>query len=208
MKWVAAAIVVYIVAYTFINLEFRKPEPAHEPWAEAQARRDSYVVSVREDWTRFRTTLAPLAGGDAPGAARGETPPAAAITTRGTPARLETIVPLELTMVVPARPILYPSPDRIDAPAAIGAEDALALRLHFENGQAERPFGELMAWAGKDHHLYLFLQDVERLPEGFQPTPPAEHLEVKLPAGGLEAGAWKATLYAAEKTFDWTFEVR
>ena len=199
MMWVVIAIVIYIAAYTIINVGFRKPEGGHEPWAEAQERREEVQQEAMLDWIRFHTTLLP--------AAAPTQPLASARIERGPETgNLERALPIELVLIIPARPELARAPAHVSSPAALAASEAFAVSLEFDSAATSQMLGDFLAYA-KDQHLRLFLQDDSRLSHDTQPVAANGQVALMLPAGGLAAGQWKATLYCVDATFTWDFVV-
>ncbi|BET67450.1 hypothetical protein ASA1KI_23680 [Opitutales bacterium ASA1] len=202
MTWIVVAIVGYIATYTFINVSYRKPEGGHEPWAEAEARAEAVKQEGLLDWTRLRTTVA-IAPADSPPVV--ET--SASVSRTPTPGALEKALPIELVLVIPARPELAPAPIRLVASTAVSAEAPLRLRVAFA-GTAPVGLGELYAFT-KDRELHLFLQDETRPARDVAPLSLAPGVEAHLdvPAGTLEAGSWQGILYCADSTLRWNFTV-
>jgi hypothetical protein len=203
MTWIVVAIVGYIATYTFINVSYRKPEGGHEPWAEAEARAEAVKQEGLLDWTRLRTTLAGASAAPAGDVA----PDTAAVTRSPTPGALEKALPIELVLVIPARPELAPAPARFDAPTIVPAALPLRLRAAFA-GSTTVGLGELYAFT-KDRELHLFLQDETRPARDVAPLSlaPGEEAHLELPAETLEPGTWQGILYCADSTLRWNFIV-
>ncbi len=51
MKWIAVAIVIFIAGYTYVNLHYRKPGRAHEPYEDTKNR----VVKARLETAGYTT---------------------------------------------------------------------------------------------------------------------------------------------------------
>lgn len=204
MTWVVAAIAAYVVLYTAINLGFRKPGPAHEPAAEAQARQESFVQATMHGWTRYAVKLAPVPLASAEPSADVSI---ARVSRAPAPDDLARAVPLELTLIFPGKPSMHDAPEVVTAPARVPVNGTWRIQLQFGAPTADaHAFGEALAYA-KDHHLRLFLQDERRTPIGMTPTPAAAALELSLPPGVLPAGDWHATLYTKDAIFTWAFAV-
>lgn len=203
MRWVALAIGLYVLAYTLINFGFRKTDPAHEPWAEAQERTTHRTVTASlHGWSRFTASVEPASAASAP--ARDAF---AEVQTAPTPKRLDRALPPELVALIPRRPSLHAGTPAIVAPASVHSGAALQLELGYGETASQPAFGEAMAYT-KDHQLFIFVQDDDALIPGAAAVPPASSIAVRLPAGALAAGAWNAALYTREITFTWAFTVQ
>lgn len=200
MPAVAAAIVVSLVLYTVMTLGFRKPGAAHEPYAEAMERQAELRETSMLEWTRFPVELR---------AANDESVPMsnarlATVTTQPTPHRLDKSLPVELVLVTPAQPSLYPGLAAVEAATAFTANETLEIDLH--PGDQNRNFGEPWVFA-KEHQLHVFIQDDGRLPKNLTPVPAADRMTLSLAPDTLAPGKWNATLYTGAETFSWTFAV-
>ncbi len=201
MTWIAAAIGVYIVAYTLINLGYRKENGAHEPWAEALERRENVKEEALLDWTRLYTAFTPAEAADATAQA-----PRASISRSPAPGRLEKELPIELVLVIPARPELARAPIEVLAPATVRAAGPWRIAFQFGEDQQPQRLGEFLAYA-RDQHLWLFLQNEKRPGLDAAPTPAQGTLEIALPTESLAPGEWTATLHCADAAFTWPFVV-
>lgn len=56
MKWVALVIVAGISIYTWLTLEFRKPEPPNEPWSDQRARAEKSKLEAA-GWAMTQVTF-------------------------------------------------------------------------------------------------------------------------------------------------------
>ncbi|MGH8020486.1 MAG: hypothetical protein ACREIA_19810 [Opitutaceae bacterium] len=199
MAWIAATIVACIVAYTLINLGYRKKDGAHEPWAEALERREEVRQEALLEWTRFHVALTPAKTAAAP-------PPHASVSRGPAPGRLDEELPIELVMVIPARPELASAPEEVLAPATIQAEAPWRIGLQFAGATPSQNLGEPLVYAS-GRHLRVFLQNGKRLAPETAPVPAKNTLEIAFPPASLAPGKWTATLYCADATLTWPFVV-
>ncbi len=104
MKWVVAAIAVFIAGYTFIELRFRKPTRPHEPAREMHDR-DTLARLQKAGWVRAPIEVRrPV-----------ENPPSGrASVTHGALG-----LGLDLDNCFAEKPLLFKSIDRVSAPAAV-----------------------------------------------------------------------------------------
>lgn len=202
MTGVVIAIVSFMVLYTGVNVAFRKPERPHEPAAEARERRRKFVQASMNGWTRLAALL--TAENVAPAAAAAPAP-SAPVGRGPAPADLAKALPLELVGIFPEAPSLHAGPASLLAPAAIASGESWQVELRFAPAPSRDALGEVLAYA-KDNHLFLFLQDKDRPVFEEAPTPAAPIMHISLPAIG-SAGDWRATLYARDAMFTWTFVV-
>ncbi len=106
MKWIVAAIVVFVVGYTFVNLYFRKPGRAYRPYQDAQNRATTARL-LAAGWQKMavdtrRPTEKPVAE---------EAPAAVTRAAAGLGADLET--------KFAERPKLLATVDRVVSPGAV-----------------------------------------------------------------------------------------
>jgi hypothetical protein len=199
MTWVLIAIATYIVFYTFINLGYRKPDGAHEPWAEAQERKEEVSQKAMMDWIRIRVAI----GADATPEA---SPDAVAAEREPPPERLDRALPIDLVVIMPGKPALAAGPKSVTAAAAASPDDPFRVHLVFAASDSASTLGEVLAYA-KSMHLRLFLQDGSRTLPGLPPVPVAGSIRLELPPGTLESGDWQASLYCRDAVFTWAFRV-
>lgn len=200
MSAVAAAIFVSLVLYTMLTLGFRKPGPSHEPYAEAQQRQTELKETSMLEWTRFPVAFGPSTEKNN---SDSETP-LATVTSQPTPERLDKALPVELVLVTPTQPSLYPRLAGVQAKATVPSGESFV--VVFAPADEAPDFGEPWVFA-KDNHLHIFLQDENRMPKNVTPVPPSERMALSLDAGALAPGEWTAAVYTAETTFNWTFTV-
>jgi len=59
MKWIALTIVLGIAVYTWLTLEFRKPEPPNEPWNDQRARAEIAKLTA-QGWDKREVPFEPV----------------------------------------------------------------------------------------------------------------------------------------------------
>jgi len=202
MRWVVAVILVYIVGYTAINVVFRKPEPAHEPYAEAQERRQMRTIRASMmGWTRL--AVEPIGiNGDA--TVIGDK--MVAVQRNANPPAIEEIVPQEVMMIAPGKPHLYPAADELWATAVAAEGEPLFLSIRFHDTTGLPPVGEPLAYAN-DGELHVFLQEESGVRTRWEVLPAAPIVELALPGEGFTPGTWTGTFYTTGGVFTWTFAV-
>jgi hypothetical protein len=200
MLWVLAAIGCFVVVHTLVNVAYRKPEPAHEPAAEARARQRMFVKGDLKGWTRIAARLAPAI------VEQRTAGPAASVTRAPAPESLAAALPFELVGIFSTDPRLHDAPMGVGAPGTVASEDALRVWLRYAGNAPPAAFGEPLAFA-KDRHLFLFLQDETRPAFEQPPTPFAREIELALPPSVLSTGIWKASFFTKDAVFSWEFNV-
>lgn len=201
MRWVAVVILVYIVGYTAINVVFRKPEPPHEPYAEAQERRQMRTIRASMmGWTRL--VVEPW---QAP-ANSAHDEPVVLGKRDGDPPAIEALVPQEVMMIAPGKPHLYPAADEVSATAVASPGEPLHLSIRFSETVGLPPVGEPLAYA-KEGELHIFLQEESGVRTLWKSLAPASIIGLALPPEGFTPGPWKGNLYTDGAVFTWDFVI-
>ncbi|MFZ9683502.1 MAG: hypothetical protein ACO3DQ_09925 [Cephaloticoccus sp.] len=195
MGRVAAAIVVFIIGYTFVTLHYRKPNRAYEPYNDLKTRGQTHNL-LTAGFQRVPLTAdqpADTAAGPATPWPRLE----AGRTAGGLPAALK-----DSLFDQPALPSGYTA-----AYGATTMNALLGLTLGFECD------------AGDAHHqlagAYLYVQgdqliiapEVEPLAGGLTTRRNTTHLRVVLPGGVLKPGRYQVLLAGRDSSLTWTLQV-
>ncbi len=199
MRWVVVTIVVFLVPYTYLNIKYRKPGPAFEPYADFTARAEAERLA-KAGYTRVTASLerpfpAPAAGSLFAGAAA----PVVATAVGG--------LPTELGELLSAPPSLVAGASALYAPAEVPAGHSfrLSVSLRHDDGAA-RPVGAdvyLRAGGG-----VVVVPSVEPIPEGLQVRRPEELVVLTVPAGAIPPGSHEVVLITRETSLVWTLLVR
>lgn len=105
MKWIVAAIVVFIAGYTFVNVYYRKPGPAFRPY-EDMNKRATTARLLQAGWQKLPVEVTrPLAKPTA--------------TLAATASRAGQGLGTDLEAAFAERPSLFSSVDRVTAPESI-----------------------------------------------------------------------------------------
>ena len=195
MKWVALAILVCIVPYTWITLKYRKEGPAYQPYQDNKDR--AQVMRLLDAGFQRVAGSLQRAVDPLPSAA----PPAHAATERvpgGMPPVLSELlidpplVPETVTQVLAPAVLAADQPWRIGVVATTPERhEVLASATLFRH---DREFTLAIAYDPQDHTL-----EARRL---------ATTAWIELPPGTLEPGTYRATLVGARNALRWTFTVR
>jgi hypothetical protein len=186
MKWIVAAMVLFIIPYTFLTLRYRKPE-SFQPYEDARERahiakagysRISLSASQPADGrTEDRFGIAPSAGG----------------------------IPADLSASLIDRPVLPEAVGAVAAaPACLGGAN---YPIRFD---CTPPAGQLELSVA---HLYHKGQDLFIL-VGFAPVAdglvqrrPADTIQLEVPSAELEPGTYQVTLVGSRASKTWAVQV-
>ncbi len=151
MSWIAVIIVISLVSYTIITLSFRKPSSdSHLPYEESQAKNKAFLQPSLMGWNRLETSIQSLS--------RETVPPqtdSISFSTSPTPSKLETILPLDLVMVMSGRPNLLTAIENLKAPASVQQGDSIILSFGLPSSISSEFFYALDAYTkGTDLHLF------------------------------------------------------
>lgn len=199
MRWIVASILLFVVPYTYVNLKFRKPNKAFEPYAD-----------MKEQANVKRL----LDAGFARASVRAERPyPALSsqeLLPEGTqPAAVSAVAgglppPLDSTLV--ERPRLPAAYANLVTPSELAAHDAA--RMQF-TARLEDDHEQLAGAA-----VYIRNDEIVIVPS-FEPVPGSLQARSKdgivlltLPAGLLAPGRHTVTLAGARESARWTVNVR
>jgi hypothetical protein len=149
------------------------------------------------EWTRFPVGFHAAAEPDRASSRS----PLASIESQPTPHRLDKTLPVELVLVTPAQPSLYPRLTAVEAPASVAPGGTLEIDVL--PGDDRPALGEPWVFA-KDNQLHIFIQDDGRLPKNVTPVDATDRLTLSLGADVLAPGEWTAALYTAAEAGSWT----
>jgi len=197
MRWIVATIVLFIVPYTYVNLKFRKPGKAFEPYADMKAQAnvnrllDAGYRRLDVPAERPFPALSPAEITHGPAAK-----PAAA--PGGLPANLAK------TLIDPPR---LPTAYR-DLVAPAESNSLLPAKLQF----TARLASDREQLAGADLYLretqLVIVPRFEPVPEGLQARSAESTVLLTLPSGLLAPGRHALTLVGASESLHWDVVVR
>lgn len=194
MKWIIAAILVCVVPYTYVNLKFRKPNPAHEPY---QDNKDRAGVMRLLAAGYHRIELAARKPMD-PRHFPLDAPPA---VTRGIPGGLppmlsETLIDKPL---VPAAVLSVRTPARTRSDATY--------TLQFSCNQPDHGEHFATARAYRRGNQVTILPAFEPLQGDLQSRFLETTVNLTFPAGTLAPGTYQLTLVGARGSQTWPLDV-
>ena len=193
MKWVVAAILVFIVAYTFVNLFYRKPGKPHEPSAEMNSRA-TVARLLAAGWQRVPVALRRPAEKPAVETAAG--------IGRGGPG-----LGLELDDIFAERPRLLASIDRVIAPALVarGAEYA----IYYTASLADQRYELADVTLYRKGSVLVLISSTEPLPGHDLLSRWKDSIYwVGFPTQSLPPGRYRVRLVAHGPAAMWSFDVR
>jgi hypothetical protein len=192
MKWIIVAILACVVLYNYLNLKYRKPNPAHRPY-EDNKERANVMRLLAAGYQRLPLEAAPA--DDDTLSDRDHLAPAA---PGGLPARLgEALVepprlPARLTALVAA--------------ATVAADAAYEITFAGQHPLPAEVLLRPMAYL-RDDELTI-VPAYETRGSFLRPRDQAVVLRLTLPAHSLRPGTYRTSLVTAEATHTWTLEVR
>jgi hypothetical protein len=188
MKWIVLAIVLFVALYSYLNLHYRKPGPAYQPYQDSRQRAQLEKAGYQRITARVDrpSDPAPVAGSavvfPAPGG-----------------------LPADLLATFPSPPLL---PAEIGPVGAAGSLDAQSVyQIQFSCAQSDNRREVVEA------HLYfkageiIALPDSALLPEGLTARARAAVIRIRVPPGSLPPGTYRVTLVGAEASKSWTLQV-
>jgi hypothetical protein len=188
MKWIVLAIVLFLVPYTYLNLHYRKPGPAYQPYQDSRQRAALEKVGYQRVTCRVDRPSDPKPSADtalilpAPGG-----------------------LPADLLTTFPAPPLMPAEIGLVGAAASLDAGETY--QIQFSCTQSDNLREVIGA------HLYFkageifALPDSEALPAGLIARTRAAVIRIRVPPASLPAGAYHLTLVGEQSSKSWTLQV-
>lgn len=194
MKWVAAAILVFVAGYTLVNLFFRKPGQPHRPYEDMNNRVTNRRL-LDAGWQRVALqTRRPVetAGDQGP----------QAVVRRGANG-----LGVEFSRAFAVAPALPASIDRVTAPAAISQGVDCTVYFTVSLGDQRKQLGDITLY--RRGQELVFVPELEALPgpallSRWNDT----DCWLSFPTLDLPPGRYTARLLARGPAALWEFEVR
>jgi hypothetical protein len=199
MRWVVASILLFVVPYTYVNLKFRKPDKAFEPYADmrdqANVRRlldAGYTrVSVRAERPYPALSARQLLPEGAPAAT-------VSVATGGLPK------PLDTTLVEqPRLPAAYVD---LLAPSELSAQGDARVQFTARLEDDHEQLGGASVYVRDDE--IVIVPTFEPVPGSLQARSKDGNVLLTLPAGVLAPGLHAVTLVGSRESLRWTVNVR
>lgn len=196
MKWIAIAIVLFVISYTFISLYFRKPGPAHRPYQEA---RDRATVQRLESAGYQRAAAESEVPADGRSSAHAPKPPFAEVKPwfGG--------LSKELGEVLIDKPQLPLELSHVSAPAALLSNETYVIDFTCLLPDKSTSFAQTFLYV-KDQELAL-VSSFEPIGSELQSRDRDCTVRVRIPPGTLKAGEYRLTLVGARGSQQWSLQV-
>lgn len=191
MTWIVVAIVVFIIGYTVITLQFRKPNPSYQPYHDLKSRGETHnLLTAGFQRIVIRAEQPAEAGGVA---ARAETLP----QPGGLPAALK-----DLLFDPPNLPAGY---REVRAPATVATLMPCVIQFDCVQGDPHRqPGGAAIYVRGE---TVLIVPEYDPLNGDLRSRRDPALVQLTIPAGTLAPGRYSVSLIGAEASAAWTLQV-
>lgn len=196
MKWIVLTIVLFIAAYTFITLYFRKPGPGYQPYQSARER-ETVQRLTSAGYQRIEAT-----------AQRPAEPKYAAASLGG---NLATIVDLPGGLSAELREA-FPQP--LALPEGFGAVHAprvanvlMPYSVHFVCALPDTKAALTDTWAFLKNDELAIVTGFEPLDGGLLARSKEGAVLLTFPPGALQPGTYRVTLFGARTSRQWTLQV-
>jgi len=197
MKWIIIAILACVVPYTYLNLKYRKPNPAHQPYADNKERANVMRL-LAVGYQRFALEAVPLPTADSASHPSGPGDVSQSTAPGGLPPLLaETLVEAPQ---LPTRIITFSAPDQAaaDAPYVVS--------FTAQHPDPTEVMLQAVAYLREDQ--LTLVPAYERRGSFIRPRDQTTTLRLTLPPGSLRPGTYQVALVGAEASSTWTLQVR
>ncbi len=191
MKWIVLAIVLFVPAYTWLTLHYRRPGPAFRPYQDMRDRAD--VVRLLKAGYQ-RVSIEALR----PAESSGET----GVATSPAPGGL----PEELRKTLIESPLLPLEIDSVSAqPTAVsGIDYPIGLTYTLPDNKRQLSGAHLYEREGE----IIIVADFERLDGGLLARTREGSALLTVPPGSLKSGTYRVTLVGERASRSWMLRVR
>ena len=193
MKWVALAIVLVIVPYTFITLYWRKPGPAYRPYQDAQERAN--VVRLLSAGYRRITLVAQRPADPA------RPPAAVATTTVGTGG-----LPSELRSTLAEPPLLPANILQVSAAPSVSAFLPYPIQFTCTLPDDKHQLAGAQLYVKGEE--IVVTPDFEHLTGGLLTRTRENVILLTVPGGTFQPGTYRVTLAGQQSSRAWTLLVQ
>ncbi len=199
MSWIAVIIVISLVSYTVVTLTFRKPSSdSHLPYEESEKKNKAFLQPNVLGWGRPLTSIQSSSN------EKTAQTDSISISTSPTPSKLETILPMDLVMVMAGRPNLLTSIENLQAPANVQQGDSILLSFRCPPATSSETFYALDAYA-KGTDLHLFPQKADT--PANSNTKADKQIVISPSEFPLTSGTINVHLYTAKTIYTWELQV-
>jgi hypothetical protein len=199
MRWIVASILLFVVPYTYVNLKFRKPNKAFEPYADMKEQ-----ANVKRLLDAGYTRVAVRAERPYPALSAQQILAGAAAKAGAAPAPGGLPSPLDKTLVEPPRlPAAYAN---LIAPDSLNAQEPARLQFTARLDSDHEQLGGAEVYI-RDGSVVI-VPTFEPVPGNLQTRAKESTVLVTLPAGLLAPGSHSVTLAGAQSSLRWTMMAR
>ncbi len=199
MRWIVASILLFIVPYTYVNLKYRKPNKAFEPYADMKAQAN---VKRLLDAGYTRATI--RAERPHPALPASEILPAGGLAAVIGPAPAGLPAPLDVTLVeAPRLPADYAD---LVAPAELVSGQGLLLQFTARHTNESEQLGGAEVYVRADGVVIVPL--FEPVPSGLRARVKECTVLLTLPPSLLAPGQHQFTLAGGRESLRWNVLVR
>ena len=178
MWTIGVAIAVFIALYTYINIEYRKPEKPYEPYQALKDKQNAPVLKNFYDWYALKPTKLSDAS---------EIETALAISTEIVSDAVESEFPEQMKYFMLTKPVLVPREIDIRTPTSVTPGAPLQIQLKLPGTLADDDRYQLLAYY-KDGDLYLlsslFVEDVSEARDAL--SGPGQSVHYEIPTDPIE----------------------
>lgn len=199
MRWIVASILLFVVPYTYVNLKFRKPNKAFEPYADMKEQ-----ANVKRLLDAGYTRVAVRAERPYPALSARQVLSDAAANAGAAPAPGGLPSPLDKTLVEPPRlPAAYAN---LVAPDVLNAHEPARLQFTARLDSDHEQLGGADVFIRDDS--VVIVPTFEPVPGSLQARAKESTVLLTLPAGLLAPGSHSVTLAGAQTSLRWTMMAR
>lgn len=190
LKWIVLAIVLFVIAYTYLTLHFRRPGHAYEPYAEMKQRANTGRLLA----AGYQRVQLPV---DQPSVATGK-------TNNAYPAPGGLPAALKATIV--SYPLLPDDVVGVHAPDAITAGEPCEIVFRCVAPDDRQQLGDVELYVKGDE--IVMTPDYDRLSGGLQSRTRDTLAIVTIPAHTLKPGSYRVTLVGEHASRAWRLQVQ
>jgi hypothetical protein len=196
MKWIVLAIILFIAAYTFITLHFRKPGPAYQPYKDSKVR--ATVQRLQEaGYQRIVAAISTPAEPQRSAAALGKTIAPVKATVSGLYG--------ELAQSFGEKPTL---PDSISAVAAPSSANVLMpYSFQFTCTLPDKKYIVADTYVCLKENEIAVITNLEPISGGLLSRSRDSAVVLTLPPGTLKPGDYRVSVIGAQNSVQWTLQV-
>lgn len=199
LRWIVASILLFIVPYTYVNIKYRKPDKAFEPYADMKEQAN---VKRLTDAGYHRATV--RAERPFPALPARDLLPAGAAPARPAAAPGGLPAPLDTTLVeIPRLPAAYAD---LVAPASVAAEADARLQFTARLDGDHEHLGGAQVFVREN--TIVVVPTFESVPGELRARSRESAVLLTLPGRFLKPGDYEVTLAGARDSLRWSLQVR